>query len=120
MSPVSSSPARTNEKPIRNQVLMMESIRKQQRKKKIKSNLDVLKQMLLNCDPELITVHKDGPRSGKYHTVDILEMTVDHLTRVRKRIKSYQNNKIDTDYAGHVGGDDYMGEFDEENIWRPW
>ncbi|KAF7287367.1 hypothetical protein GWI33_001725 [Rhynchophorus ferrugineus] len=99
-----------NDRPTKNQVVKMKLLRKQQRKNRVKSSLDAMKQILLNCDSELITVHRNGPRRGKYHTVNILEMAVDYLTHVRKRIESYQNSKIDIHYTDDTGDQDCMAK----------
>jgi len=56
------------------------------RRKRVKDSLYQLKQMLLNCDPELLTRRRNGPRGGQLEEMDLLEMAVDHWQQLKSKI----------------------------------
>lgn len=62
------------------------------RRKRVKDSLYHLKQMLLNCDPELLTRRKNGPRGGHLEEMDILEMAVDHWKQLTKKIDTVDSS----------------------------
>lgn len=56
------------------------------RRKRVKDSLYQLKQMLLNCDPELLTKRRNGPRGGHLEEVDLLEMAIDHWQQLKAKL----------------------------------
>lgn len=58
------------------------------RRKRVKDSLYQLKQMLLNCDPELLTRRRNGPRRGQLEEMDLLEMAVDHWKQLKTKIET--------------------------------
>ncbi|KAL1490691.1 hypothetical protein ABEB36_013346 [Hypothenemus hampei] len=54
---------------------------------RVKRSLFDLKQILLNCNPDLLSKqYRDGPRQGEFEELDILEMTIDYWTQLSGHI----------------------------------
>lgn len=75
------------------------------RNERIQQSLCELKQILLNCDPELLTVRRNGPRPGKLEELDILEMTVDYSKQLNNRL-----NQLPVPNSDSSSGTSYFEE----------
>ncbi|XP_060527491.1 uncharacterized protein LOC132702758 [Cylas formicarius] len=90
-------------------------------RRRVKRNLNQLKQILLNCDPGLLTIKRDGPRQGKMEKVDILEMTIDHLKQLTRKIEDKcENNRIANRDADCECVSEKQKHEKKLEIWRPW
>lgn len=119
------------------------------RRARINDSLETLKQILLDSKTTLKDSKKNGQRTAKLEKADILEMTVQYLQQLHKRLnQNHCENKVEKQSDGikltliptklKTGEivfvmpgnlspvqqkENFQSRFsvkDDQNVWRPW